>query len=139
MAVDIEEIFPILLAAQAPVVALAVGRFFPNRDPQREIMPCVIWQRLGGAPVRPLEGRSATRYAIFRLESWSAVSQQQARQLSRAVQDIERGPELVGSWWVQKLTVNQGSDQDEPQVPTHADDLGLFCSVCEFTVFYKLG
>lgn len=138
MAIDIEEIFPILLALQGPVVALAGSRVFPNREPIRETKPCVIFRRTGGSPVRTLEGKSAVRWATFQVESWSEVNQEQARQLDRAVQEIECGPTLVGDWWVQKLTVNQGTDQDNPQIPINADDIGLHCSFAEFTVFYKL-
>lgn len=138
MAIDVEEIFPVLLGANGSVVAIAGDRFYPNRLPIREIMPAVIWRRIGGSPVRLLDGKSIVRWATFQVESWSEVSQEQARQLDRAVQEIECGPTLVVSWWVQKLTVNQGTDQDNPQIPIHADDIGLHCSFSEFTVFYKL-
>lgn len=138
MPVDIEEAFPLLLAMQPNVVNLIGTRFYPNRLPEREICPCVIGKRLAGSPVRTLEGKSTVRWATFQIESWSATSQEEARQLDRYVQGIETGPVSVGGWWIQKLTVNQGTDQDNPQIPINADDLGFFCSFSEFMVFYKL-
>lgn len=137
MAVDVEEIFPVLLPQQADVAALANGRYFPNRIPQQENLPAVIFRRTSGGPIRTLGGRSVTRRATFQVESWSARSQEEARQLDRAVQAIECGPVQVGPWWIQRLTVNPDTDQDNPQIPVHADDLGLFCSFSEFTVFYN--
>lgn len=138
MAIDIEEVFPLLFAAQPNIVGLISTRAFPNRLPERLTFPCVIFKRLAGSPVRTLDGKSSVRWATFQVESWSDSSQQEARQLDGYVQAIECGAVSVGGWWIQKLTVNQGTDQDNPQIPIHADDIGLFCSFSEFTVFYKL-
>jgi hypothetical protein len=139
MAVDFEEAFPTLLAAQEPVANVAGDRFFINRVPQREELPAVIVRRISGGPIRTLGGQCSVRRAMYQLESWSAKSQEEARALDRAVQEIECGGVLVGDWWVQRLTVNADTDQDNPQIPVHADDLGLFCSFSEVTVFYKPG
>lgn len=137
MSVDVEEIFPLLLAGASSVVAIAGDRCFPNRVPQTSTLPAVIWRRLNGGPVRRSDGKSNVSRATFQVESWSAASQEQARELNKAVQGIECRATHVGDWWIQALYLSPDADADDPQIPTHADDLGLFCSVSEFTVIYK--
>lgn len=138
MAVDIEETFATLLADSAAVVAIAVDRFFPNRLPIREELPAVIWRRVSGSPMPRLNGVSKVKRAVFQFESWSATSQEEARDLDLKVQaklDGLKGP--IGSWWIQVMKLTGDADQDNPQIPVHADDLGLFCSFCEFFVVYE--
>lgn len=136
MSVDVEEVFPILLA-QEPVRNIVQRKIFPNRLPATQEMPCVIFRRVSGGPFRVSDGRTAVRRAVFQVESWSAENQEQARDLDRKVQDVEVIGREVGDWWVQSFYVNEDTDQDNPQIPINADDLGAFCSFCEVSVFYQ--
>jgi hypothetical protein len=139
MAVDVEEALNALILGRANVQNLVQGRVFPNRLAQGLPCPAVITRRVAGSSIKTLGGVSSVRKGIFQIESWSSVSQAEARQLDKAVQEIEgfRGPML--DWWIQALLLNPDADQDEPQIPTHADDLGLFCSTAEFFCIYRLG
>lgn len=137
MSVDVEEIFPLLLAGAPAVVAIADDRFYPNRLPAPESMPCVIFRRISGGPIPISDGESTTRKAVFQVECWSATSQEQARDLDRKAQAIKTITRRVGDWWVQCLKVNADTDNDNPQIPINADDLGAFCSFFEATVFYQ--
>lgn len=138
MSVDVEEALNAILKANGAVVAIAGTRVFPNRLPARESMPAVITRRLSGSAVKTLRSVSSTRRAVFQVESWSAVSQEEARELDRAVQTVaaSTGQESV-DWWVQCIRVNDDTDQDNPQIPIHADDVGLFCSFCEIMLVYE--
>lgn len=137
MSVDIEEIFPLLLGQSYQVGLLVAERVFPNRIPQRESLPAIIYRRISGGPIRTSTKSSNVRKASFQVESWSAESQEAARVINRAVEGIETRATMVGDWWVQSLLISPDSDQDNPQIPIHADDLGLFCSFTEFVCFYK--
>lgn len=137
MAGDVDEIFPLLLAQRADVVELAAERLFPNRIPQRDSVPAVVWERTGGSPIGNSGGYSAVSWATFRLTSYSGKSQQEAAQLNLAVQGIKGGARKVGSWWVQSLRVMNGTDQSEPREPIDGTDLPPFSASAEFTVFYK--
>lgn len=139
MSVDVEEIFPLLLANNLEAVVLIGDRVFPNRIPQRDVLPAVIVRRIAGGPIHTSNGRSDVRRASFQVECWSEVSQEQARAINRAIQAIETKSERIGDWWVQSLFINPETDQDNPQIPIHADDLGLFCAFTEFNVFFKPG
>lgn len=136
---DIEQDLNAILKADAGVAALVSARVFPNRLPQIEDLPGVITRRVSGGPMRTLAGKSSVRRARFQVESWSESSQEEARSIDRAVQtcfeNFQRG--RFGSFFIQALLVDEDTDQDEPQIPTHADDLGLFCSFCEITLFYE--
>jgi hypothetical protein len=139
MSIDIEEALFALQLAQAAVVAIAGQNVFPNRIPQRAEMPALITRRINGGPITGLNSTLGVRTAVFQVEAWSGASQEQARQLDLAAQGLHGFRGLESNWFIQKLTVNPDSDQDNPQIPTHADDLGFFCSVHELTVFYKPG
>lgn len=140
MSADIEEIFPLLLAEQEAVTAIVTDRFYPNRLPDREKLPAVIIRRVSGGAIGHASGYGGVSKATFQVESWSEKNQDEARELNLAVQGIKMTQAgQVGSWWVQSLRLNPDTDQDNPQIPTHADDLGLFCSFTEFIVFYKRG
>ena len=139
MSVDIGEIFPILLATKPAVVALAAARFFPNRVPQRETKPAVVWQRTGGNPVAALEEDTDVSWATFKLGGWSSVSQEEARQLCSAAQTIKCAAVRIGDWWVQSWRVVPGSDSDEPLTPQDGSDNPEFVSSVEMTVFYMRG
>lgn len=137
MSVDVEEIFPLVFTAQPTITTIVGDRFFPNRLPIREELPCIIWRRLNGGPFRISNGRAEVRRATFQVESWSAESQQEARDIDRKVQAVEIIGQTVGDWWVQSFFVEEDTDQDNPQIPINADDLGFFCSFCEMNVFYQ--
>lgn len=139
MSVSIGEVFPLLLAAKPAVVALAVDRFFPNRLPQRDSMPAVVFEKTGGSPVPALEDFLSTCWATFRLVAVSTESQEQASELLAACLTIKTVGARIGDWWIQSLRPVQGSDSDEPQLPQHGDDKPDFQSSIEFMVFYKPG
>jgi len=145
MAVDIDEALAVLIQGASAVSTIAGDRVYPNRVPQPSNVPAVIFRRLtaGSAPV--IRGKSTALYATFQVESWSGASQIEARTLDLAVQGVANvnsvlvGPPSLPSpgWWIQALRVNTDTDQDNPQIPIHADDLGLFCSFCEMFVQYR--
>lgn len=140
MAIDVDEVFPILLAADATVVATVVDRFYPNRIPQQGKFPAVCWRRISGGPNPKLNGQCSVKRATFQVESWSAESQEEARQLDLAVQ-AAIAPKLsvqIGSWWIQVIKLQLDTDQDNPQIPIDATDKGLFCSFSEVFTTYRL-
>jgi hypothetical protein len=137
MSVDIEEALSALQLTLAGVTAIAGQNVFPNRIPQRVEMPALITRRISGGPINGLSSALAVRKAVFQVEAWSQASQEQARQLDLAAQALNGLRGTSGAWFIQKLLVNPDTDQDNPQIPVHADDLGSFCSFHELTVFYK--
>lgn len=137
--IDVGEIFPLVLAAQADVVQLAVDRFYPNRIPQRDEVPAIVFERAGGSEIPTLEGYAGVYQATYTLTAICAESQQQAQQLRNAALAIKSSRGRIGAWWVQAINVVQGSEIDEPQIPVQGDDKPFFASSAEFTVFYKRG
>ncbi len=136
---DFEEALSTLLINDDGVVSLVSDRVYPNRVPQREQLPAVITKRVSGGPQRTLNGIAGTKRGVFQIESWSGKSQEEARGIDllvqAAIENFGRG--RLAGWFVQALLVDEDSDSDNPQIPTHADDLGFFCSVCSITVFYE--
>lgn len=139
--IDIEEALQPIIANDAGVAAIASERVFPNRLAMREEMPAVIFRRTSGGPMQTLKGVSTTKRATFQVESWSSKLQQEARQLDLAVQNAIAtfgGQQAQSGWYVQSIFVDEESDQDNPQIPIHADDVGVFCSFCNVIVFYEV-
>lgn len=137
MAIDIEEGLLALILSKPAVTAIAAQRVFPNQAPARELLPSVIFRRTGGGPIHTLGGVSGAKPATFQVESWSETSQDQARQLDLAVQQIAGFRGAIGlAWWFQAVLVDRDTDQDNPQIPIHAEDLGLFCSFTQYRLWY---
>lgn len=72
------------LLADSGIAALVGNRVFPGSRPQASALPCIVMNRISGAPVYADDGEIGIEQARMQLDCWGQTFTS-AKQVSRAV------------------------------------------------------